>query len=412
MKLKKILAVPVTLLMLGVGSTVFAQTFSLQDSTARVGDETVTVDWVMTAASHQGYGIDIEFDNTLITPVLAEGIAVANCITNNGNANLQACNLVNPTTIRISMVNFTEPMGESSGTITFNVDPGAEEDDSSVLTPSVADIQPPAPVELVPGSVTIVGTDAQLTLAPGSFDFATQDIFDPAQSTTFTIGNDGVEDSLTITSVSVGGAPFSVTGNCDGQELPPQGSCVVTVSFDPDTAGDFTDTLSVASDVGNLSAALSGSATATPNIVINPPFGDVNFGFVFLGESRTLNGNVQNTGSADITVEVNLVNNTPSIFSTSLPQGTVVNLVAGAPAIDFTVTCTIPEDANDGEVFTGQIQVSVGGEPASDDTTHFLTCTAQEFDPVPIPTMQQWGLILFALMMLLAGGITIRFFRT
>lgn len=258
----------------------------------------------------------------------------------------------------------------------------------------------------------VLASDAILDIDPGAADFGTLDINAPAVSETFTVTNTGTNDTATGVSVGTLAAPFAISANNCGATLGPQASCQITVTFDPTSDGTFNAVLSVTSDASDVSAPLEGVGGSSPNIVINPPFGNVNFGAVLIGTSSTLNGNVQNTGSADVTVEIELVDsNTPAIFSTSLPLGTPVDLVAGAAAIDFTVTCSIPADATDGTTFTAEIQVSVGGDPATDATTHFLSCIVQEFEPVPIPTMQNWGLILLALMMLLVGGITIRFFR-
>ncbi|MGY6553804.1 MAG: choice-of-anchor D domain-containing protein [Wenzhouxiangella sp.] len=422
MKVKNIIGASSGLLLLAVASAASAQTFTVQDATAREGSEQVTVDWSLTGGSAMtAAGVDITFDSSLISPVLGEGIAVANCIANNGGAQLEACNLVGDgDRIRISLQNFTTPLTTASGTITFNIDAGALEGDSTDLTLTVPSVVPTTVViQLVEGSVSIVGTDAELTLTPASFEFETVDILDPAQSTTFTIGNAGEEDSLRITSISVGGAPFAISPNCVGDLLAPGATCPLTVTFDPTAPGDFTATLTVVSDAGTQTAALTGAATAEGRIVINPPFGPVNLGAGSAGQVLTANGNVQNTGSADVTVQCDLIDTTGGIagaapmavFSTTLPLGSPVTLVAGADAIDFSVSCALPADAEDGSVFTGEIQCGVDGEPATPATTHFLTCSVSEFNPIPVPTMQSWGLILFALMMLLVGGITIRFFR-
>lgn len=396
-----------------LAAPVFANpSFTIDDVTVREGDPQVSVDWNMGAAPGLlAIGIDITFDTDLFMPVTADGSNVLpGCIVNDGGASLQSCRLIfGDTTVRIVLTCLGCELQDASGTIVFNVDPAAVEGDSTVLGLNNFDIVPvDFTTDLTEGSITVIGSDAVLTLDPDVFDFGTQDILAPAQTADFTIGNAGNDDSLTVSTVSVGGAPFSVTGNCNGEEIAPGGTCVVTVTFDPTTAGSFADILQVSTDVGTATSNLSGAATATANVVINPPFGPVDLGVGLQGETLTANGSVQNTGSADATASCDLVGD--DVFSTSLPLNTPITIAAGAAAIPFTVSCALPANAADGDTFNGEIQCSIDGAPVN-DTTHFLTCGVSEFEPLPVPTMQNWALILFALMMLLVGGISIRMFR-
>ena len=411
MRVKDIFAAGAGLALLAVSASAAAQTFTIGEATVTEGVPQVAVDWSLTAGSDMsGAAVDIAFDGDFISPVLGEGNAVEGCLENVTAPN-QACN-VNPagTIIRVTLQDFVNPLEDASGTITFDIDPDAVEGDSTDLALSVFSVVPTdVEITLVEGSVTIVGTDAVLTLDPDSVDFGTQDILAPPQTAEFTIGNDGDQDSLIIDSAAVGGAPFSVTANCDGEELAPGETCVVVVTFEPQEVGAFSDVLTVESDAGTVTAALSGEATAEANVEITPPFGPVDLGFGLQGETLTATGSVQNTGSADATLVCNFDGD--DVFSTDLPLATTIDVIAGADPIGFEVNCDLPADAEDGDTFAGEIQCSIDGAPV-DDTTHFLSCGVSEFEPLPVPTMQNWALILFAMLMLLVGGISIRMFRS
>jgi len=268
---------------------------------------------------------------------------------------------------------------------------------------------------------TIRDTDAELVIDPATFDFGELDIDAAPVCAAFEVSNTPGDDSLTVGTASVTGAPFSVTANtCNDATLAGGASCAVTVCFDPTEAEASSDSLTVTSNVNTATAALSGTGTAEPVIAITPPFGPVNLGTGLQGTTLTAQGSVVNTGSADGTVQCDLVENgeaargdfiPASVFSTTLPLNQEITVPAGADPIPFSVSCALPADAEDGDVFTAQIQCDVNGEGVSDDTIHFLSCGVSEFEPLPVPTMQTWALILFALLMLLVGGISIRMFR-
>jgi hypothetical protein len=247
-------------------------------------------------------------------------------------------------------------------------------------------------------------TDAALTIDPAAFDFGDQDIGDGPVCTDFTLGNTPGTDSLTIGTVTVA-APFTVTGNCNGATLGGGESCVVEACFDPDAEGPFAEMLNATSDAGDVSASLEGNGTAEADVSFTPPFGPVSLGTGSAGDTLMVNGSVTNSGSADATVECTLDDMT-GVFSTD-PSPLAGPLAAGA-TIDFTLSCALPVDAEQGATYEADLNCSVDGAPAG---THNLSCGVMTFQAIPVPTMQNWALALFALMMLLIGGISIRFFR-
>ena len=258
-------------------------------------------------------------------------------------------------------------------------------------------------------SVTLSGTgtpsDAALQIAPDNYDFPDQDILAGPVCTNFTLSNTPGDDSLTIGTVTVA-APFTVTANCNGAMLGGGESCVVEACFDPDAEGDFAETLSATSDAGNVSAALTGTGTAEADVTFNPPFGDVSLGTGAPGDTLSAGGSVTNTGSADADVECTL-NDMTGVFSTD-PSPLAGLIPADGGSVDFTLFCDLPADAEEGAEYEAELNCSVDGTPAG---THNLSCGVSTFQAIPVPTMQNWALALFALMMLLIGGISIRFFR-
>jgi len=258
-------------------------------------------------------------------------------------------------------------------------------------------------------------SDANLTIAPTSADFGTLDINDPAVTRDFTLQNAGSNDSLDITSTSVQPVmlrgmlvlPFDIVADtCEGQTLAPQADCLITVEFDPSEAGTFDSTLAVSSSANNVNADLTGVGTATADIVVDPPFGPVSLGFGEAGETVTRNGTVTNNGSASADVSCTL-DDTTGVFSTT-PSPLAATVDAGS-TVDFSLSCALPDTGEEGDTYSATLTCSVDNDVVG---THDLSCGVTEFEPLPVPTMSNWSIALFALLMLLVGGISIRFFRT
>ena len=290
----------------------------------------------------------------------------------------------------------TAAIGDFTGTLRVGHSAGA--DLTAALTGAVRD------------------TDAALVIEPTTFDFGELDIDAAASCRAFAISNTPGEDALTVGTATVTGAPFSVTTNtCNGTTLAGGASCSVTVCFDPAEEGAANDALVVTSDANNVSAALSGTGTATANISVNPPFSPppVNLGAASAGETITVNRwlnaptAVTNSGSAAATVACALQNeSTAGVFSTA-PSLANVEVTANS-TVPFSLSCALPAAGEEGDTYTATLACNVDGQPAG---THQLSCTVTEIEPLPVPTMSNWSLAFFALLMLLVGGFSIRFFR-
>jgi hypothetical protein len=254
-------------------------------------------------------------------------------------------------------------------------------------------------------TVTLEGqgqdSDANLTIT-GDGAFGSLDIDADPICRAFTLTNTATNDGLTVTAASVA-APFSVSDDCDGAALAPGATCGVEVCFDPDADGAFSEDLTVTSSANTATAALTGTGTSESDIAVDPPFGPVNLGNGPAGTVFEEGGSATNNGSASGTFSCDLVGDPEITISPDLSGG--ITLGPGESA-DFTLSCALPIDGEDGDTFEATLTCS--GDVAG---THEISCGVFDAPAVPVPTMQNWALILFALMMLLVGGISIRAFR-
>ena len=197
--------------------------------------------------------------------------------------------------------------------------------------------------------IVVTNSPPQLTIVPGSLDFG---LLPVGQSSTqsFSIANTGLQTlSGTATASGAGfalasGSPFNVNA---GQTV------VVSISFDPGSAGSFTGSVVFASNGGISTNAVTGSAAITPSAAFtgNPPNGAatllVNFTDASSGIVTSRAWDFGDGGTSTLTSPSHPYTN-PGAFSVSLtvfgPLGsdmltlsnyiTVTNLV-GAPSADF-----------------------------------------------------------------------------
>jgi len=209
---------------------------------------------------------------------------------------------------------------------------------------------------------TLASTTGGLTLASGP----------PGATSSGTVGflNDG-SAPVTVSSVSPPGAPFSVAGvPAAGQVIQPGAQVVVTVTFSPTAIGQFSGSLVVDSDGGDIPVNLLGTGTAPSVLEITPL--SVGFGVVQLGHSTTQTFALDNVGGSTLTVtESEPPALGPFSASTSLSVGTTI--AAGGSlteSVTFTPTQLGPSgdqwaiSANDGQ---GVRTVSLAGSGAVND---------------------------------------------
>jgi len=223
------------------------------------------------------------------------------------------------------------------------------------------------------------------------------------------VGNSGAVGGadLNVTAASITGAnaaqfdltfaPFTV-----GAGVAPDGTDDITVTCSPDTTGAFTADLVVNTDdpaepAGGFTYPLTCTGESDGSFASSPaPGGVVNLGVVPPG-STTLESFIDftNNGAVDtITVDCTVTDVagvftfTPDPISFTIAPGTTES--AG-------FQCTPPTP----ESFTADVACTVTGDPAVTTADYSVVCQGE---PLVVPTMNRWGLIVMSLMLLLVAG--------
>ena len=181
---------------------------------------------------------------------------------------------------------------------------------------------------------------AAITLAPASLTFGAQPVGTSSAAQAITVTNTG-NAALTIISVVKTG-DFTQTNSCVGATIAVNSSCTVQVSFLPSAVGARSGLLTIYGNVpgGQVTAALSGTATPAPPIVLNPV--SVAFPTTLVGTTTTAqNVTISNTSAASITLTSEAVTGSFRISAntcgTSLPPSSGCTV-----AIVFTPTAAGP----------------------------------------------------------------------
>jgi len=271
----------------------------------------------------------------------------------------------------------------SGGTASETID--AECDVSSAI-PSF-DSDPGAPGPLAFGTVTNGTTSAPLGI----------DVF-----------NDGVGPSpnsdLTISNVTTDDAQFDATlVNAGPFEVgdPADGTNDIEVTCQPDAgAGAIAGTLTVEHD-GDDSPTLfdltcqgesDGRLDSTPapggvlNLGVVPPQTSTPEGFIDFSNSGSFD---------DITVDCT-VTDTAGVFTFTPDPIDFTIGPGGTESVGF--QCTPPSPDN----FSADVACTIGGDPTTTTADYSVVCSGQ---PLVIPTMSRWGLVVMSLMLLLVAGL-------
>jgi hypothetical protein len=141
---------------------------------------------------------------------------------------------------------------------------------------------------------------AVLTASPPIVSFGGAVVGD-AQASVVSFGNGGGQP-LTITGVTLPGAPFSVDDAPHVDDVIAAGQTVnVTVHYQPTAVGEFSDNLVLKTTAGDKTVGLSGSAGLGPKLTLVPA-GGWDFGSVTVGQSKTVAVTVSNTGDSPMTI--------------------------------------------------------------------------------------------------------------
>jgi hypothetical protein len=172
---------------------------------------------------------------------------------------------------------------------------------------------------------------ATLVVSATSLDLGSTTVGNPV-STTLTLTNQGAQ-TLNFTGVTLPTAPFSAAGlPTAGSTLAAGQSITATVTFTPAAIGSASGSLSIASDGGSATVALSASCLAAGHLVIAPAVASA--GKVAVGASGLASFVITNTGPSRVTITKSKPP-TSSAFAivTDVPESTKVDPNASVTAL-------------------------------------------------------------------------------
>ena len=240
-----------------------------------------------------------------------------------------------------------------------------------------------------PDSAALTGTGTvapmpAVTLNPTSLAFGNQTLGTTSAPQTVTLTNSG-NAMLNITGIT-GSGDFAVTNTCSAT-LAAGANCTINATFSPTIEGNRTGQITVTSDAASSpdSAALTGTGTVAPMpaVTLNPTslaFGNQTLGTTSAPQTVTL------TNSGNAMLNITGITGSGDFAVTNTCGAT---LAAGANCtINATFSPTIEGNR------TGQITVT--SDAASSPDSVALSGVGGN---TPIPTLSEWGMIIFALLM-------------
>jgi len=184
---------------------------------------------------------------------------------------------------------------------------------------------------------------------------------------------------LTINAVHLPSAPFGASGvPAVGSTIAPGASVTVTVTFDPTSAGTFSDAIGLDTTGGNDEVGLSGSAGSAGVLEIRSETND--YGSVVVGQRATKSFTVSNTGGVPVTITKSKPP-TGGAFAatTTLAEGTTIN-----PGQTLTESVTFAPNAVGALSGTWSIN--------GDDSTGLHQVQFSGAGSVPAPAAPSWTL--------------------
>jgi hypothetical protein len=215
-----------------------------------------------------------------------------------------------------------------SFTVTFAPQSAGNSSGSIAVTTDAAN-----PVVSVPMSAVATAPGALIS-NPSSLGFGSVQI-NNGQTLSATLTNSG-GSSVTVSQASVSGAGFAVSGLTLPMTLAAGQSAAFSVTFNPQSGGASSGTVSFASEASNgtLAVPLTGSAATAGALTSTPS--SLNFGAGQVGTPQTLAETLTNSGGSSLTItQANLTGAGFSMTGLTLP----VALAAGQ-STTFNVTFT------------------------------------------------------------------------
>ncbi len=152
----------------------------------------------------------------------------------------------------------------------------------------------------IPVSATAATPQPQLVVNPSSLNVGSATLGSKTTSN-ITLSNTGAAD-LTISAITVAGAPFNVTGIATPKVISAGQSAVMGVTYAPTAAGTDSGSISIISNdpASPATVGLFGTGSTTPvgHLELNPS--TLTFGNVLVGSSNVLSATVTNNGQAAV----------------------------------------------------------------------------------------------------------------
>jgi hypothetical protein len=195
------------------------------------------------------------------------------------------------------------------------------------------------------GTAPLSGTTPGfLAASPSSMNFGSIQVAS-SQMLYETVTNSG-GSSVTISSPTVTGAGFSLSGFTTSQTLAAGQSLTLSVYFAPKSAGAASGTLTLTSNASNanLSVSLSATGTSPGQLSVSP--GSISFGNVVVGTSQSQTGTLGASGSS-VTVSSATSSSSEFVlsgmsFPLNIPAGQSVPFtIKFAPQISGTASASI-----------------------------------------------------------------------
>jgi len=193
--------------------------------------------------------------------------------------------------------------------------------------------------------------DGQLTLNPTSEAFGSVTV-GSKKTQTVTLTNTG-GTAVDISQASISGTGFQLTGLTTPLTLNASQSTTFTVAFAPQTAGNFTGSLTITSNGSNptLVMQLSGTGLAAGQLTLNPT--SEAFGSVTVGSTKTQTVTLTNTGGTAVAVSQASISGTGFQLS-----GLATPLTLNASQSTTFTVAFAPQTAGN---FTGSVTISSNG---------------------------------------------------
>jgi hypothetical protein len=144
-------------------------------------------------------------------------------------------------------------------------------------------------------------TGSLVTLTPSSLSFGNVNVGSSSSAMAVTLNNTGTA-AVTITGISISGTDFTQTNTC-GSSVAAAGSCTISVTFSPKSAGPISETLSVNDSASGSpqTVALSGTGVGVPAVTLSPTSVSFSNG-VLTGSSAKSTVTLTNSGTGTLTI--------------------------------------------------------------------------------------------------------------